>query len=47
MIITPTRELATQIAGVCCSFLPADLTVKLVIGGQDVEEEVTAINKSG
>lgn len=47
VIITPARELATQISAVFCSFLPAELSVRLLIGGKDVGEDVAAINRKG
>lgn len=47
VIITPTRELATQIAAVFRSFLPSDLGVRLVIGGRDMEVDVKAVNQEG
>jgi ATP-dependent RNA helicase DDX55/SPB4 len=47
VIITPTRELATQISVVFHSFLPADLQVRLLIGGTNVDHNVSAINQKG
>lgn len=47
VIIAPTRELATQIWGVCRAFLPADKDVNLLVGGKDVDQDITAINQKG
>ncbi len=48
LIITPTRELATQIAGVIEPFLPqTSLNLVLLIGGRDTENDVATINKDG
>ena len=47
VVITPTRELATQVAGVFSSFLPPSLSLALLIGGSDVAADVATINETG
>ena len=47
VIIAPTRELATQIWGVCRAFLPAEEDVKLLVGGRDLDQDIAAINQKG
>lgn len=48
LILTPTRELATQIAGVLEPFLlQASLKLTLLIGGHDLQSNITSINKVG
>ena len=47
IIITPTRELATQVSEVCRCFLPPDMAVRLIVGGRDVQQDVVDINQTG
>lgn len=48
LILTPTRELATQIANVLKPFLlQVSLDVVLLIGGRDLQENITSINTRG
>ena len=47
LVITPTRELATQIAGVVEHFLPCTLSQLLLIGGRDTQDDVTSLNETG
>lgn len=47
LVITPTRELATQIAGVFESFLPTGLSLALLIGGRDLQTDIDSINNKG
>lgn len=48
LILTPTRELATQIASVVKSFLQnSSLFLVLLIGGKDLQENITSINTHG
>lgn len=47
LVITPTRELASQIAGVFEVFIPPELCLGLMIGGQDIQVNVDCINKLG
>ena len=47
LIISPTRELATQTASVFAPFLPPSLTSSLLIGGNDIQTEVALLNEHG
>lgn len=48
LILTPTRELATQIAGVLKPFLlEVSLSLTLLIGGKDVQNDIASINTQG
>lgn len=47
VVVTPTRELASQIAGVFAAFLPPSLSLALLIGGQDIATDVQRINTKG
>lgn len=47
LVVTPTRELATQIAGVFESFMPSQLTQCLLIGGRDLQTDIQCINEQG
>ncbi len=48
LLITPTRELASQIAGVLGPFLDeVSLTLTLLIGGSDLQNNITRINRDG
>lgn len=48
LILTPTRELATQIAGVVKPFLQdVSLNLILLIGGKDLQENIAGINTQG
>ena len=47
IVISPTRELASQIASVFVPFLPPSLTSVLLIGGNDIQSDVALINEQG
>lgn len=48
MILTPTRELATQIASVFEKFLKdSSLNLVLLIGGRDIQTDIETINSKG
>jgi ATP-dependent RNA helicase DDX55/SPB4 len=48
LVLTPTRELATQIAGVMSVFLQdTSLSLALLIGGNDLQENIATINTQG
>lgn len=48
MVLTPTRELATQIAGVFENFLKQpSLNLVLLIGGRDIQTDIERINSKG
>ena len=47
LLISPTRELATQIASVFAPFLPPSLSLALLIGGGDVQADVSLVNEQG
>ena len=48
LIISPTRELATQTAGVMESFLhETSLSLVLLIGGRELQSDITSINTDG
>lgn len=48
LIITPTRELATQIAGVLLPFLEeVALSMSVLIGGSDLQTSITELNSNG
>lgn len=48
LIITPTRELATQIAGVLELFLDkVSLTLTLLIGGHELQKSIAKVNTDG
>lgn len=47
LVITPTRELATQIASVIGLFLPAGFSQGLLIGGRDPQIDIDHINSEG
>ena len=47
MILTPTRELATQIAGVFQNFLSTSLNLVLLIGGRSMQADIESINSKG
>ena len=47
LVITPTRELATQIACVFAPFLPPSLSSALLIGGRDIQTDVSTVNERG
>lgn len=48
MVLTPTRELATQIAGVFENFLNLfSFSLVLLIGGKDIQTDIERINSKG
>ncbi len=48
LVLTPTRELATQIAGVFEQFIcGTSLSLTLLIGGKDLQENIANINSGG
>lgn len=47
LVISPTRELATQIASVFAPFLPPSLSLALLIGGRDIQADVSSVNEKG
>ena len=47
LVLLPTRELASQVAEVLQHFLPASLSLQLLIGGAEVAADVQAINTNG
>ena len=47
LVITPTRELAAQIARVFEPFLPTGLSLALLIGGRDLQTDIDSINNQG
>ena len=47
LIISPTRELASQISTVFASFLPSSLSSTLLIGGSDIRTDVSTLNEQG
>lgn len=48
LVVTPTRELATQIANVLAPFLSGTtLSLTLLIGGVDMQENIASINTYG
>ena len=47
LVISPTRELATQIASVFAPFLPPSLSQALLIGGRDIQADVSLVNEQG
>lgn len=47
LVVTPTRELATQIAGVFAPFLSPSLSLALLIGGQELQTDISTINQTG
>ena len=47
LVISPTRELATQIASVFAPFLPPSLSLALLIGGRDILADVSLVNEQG
>ena len=47
LVISPTRELASQIASVFAHFLPPSLSLALLIGGRDIQADVSLVNEQG
>ena len=47
LVISPTRELASQIASVFVPFLPSSLSLALLIGGRDIQADVSLVNEQG
>ena len=47
LVISPTRELASQIVSVFAPFLPPSLSLALLIGGRDILSDVTIVNETG
>ena len=47
LVISPTRELASQIAYVFGPFLPPSLSLALLIGGRDIVSDVSSVNEQG
>lgn len=47
LVISPTRELASQIASVFSPFLPPSLSLALLIGGRDILSDVALVNEQG
>ncbi len=45
MILTPTRELAIQVAWEIQSFAPKDVHITLLYGGQNIRDEVRALKR--
>lgn len=43
----PTRELAVQVAEVFREFLPLSLSLVLLIGGTETEQDIIRINEEG
>jgi ATP-dependent RNA helicase DDX55/SPB4 len=47
LVISPTRELASQTACVFAPFLPPSLSLALLIGGRDILSDVSSVNDHG
>ena len=47
LVISPTRELASQISSVFAPFLPPSLSSVLLIGGSDIQSDVSMLNERG
>ena len=47
LVLSPTRELASQIASVFTPFLPGSLNSAILIGGSDIQADVALINEQG
>ncbi len=47
LVVTPTRELATQIAGMFEPFMPSGLSLCSLIGGRDLQTDMDCINGQG
>lgn len=47
LIVTPTRELATQIAGVLRVLLPPSLSLAVLIGGSDPQRDTQLLKTQG
>ena len=47
LIVTPTRELATQIAGVLRVLLPPSLSLAVLIGGRDPQRDTHLLKTQG
>ena len=47
LVVTPTRELATQIAGVFEIFVPSEISMCLLVGGRDIQTDLGSINSQG